>query len=1138
MMGRKYVGNGFGRLVFCTLLILVMAVVSMVMPVRGVYAEPGVDGAENTIDAEDEADADGAQNDVVETGGSSGSGSGTPCDSTFGRIAWIFCSTSDKAAEATDWMYDGIEKMSEDFLVINPLKADEQTPVYMVWVYVRGVTNVVFIILFLIVIYSQLTGVGISNYGIKKILPKMIVVAILTNLSYYICAILVDLSNVLGDSLHDFLASIPASIDVGQTFISFSDVFKTIAWGAGAVGVLATVVLTFTPGILFILVPIALTSVVAVATGLITLAVRQAVVALLIMVSPLAIVMYMLPNLEDWFKKWRKVFSQMLTFYPMFSILFGASKLASWAIMLNALNAGSGIGLILGLAVRVFPMFYAVNLMRMSGTVLASVSDKLRGLATKPLDANRRWAESHKDLTDKRAMFGSSGRTLWPSLALAGFLSRRQYKREAEISQIDQYNKDRAMSAEALSHYKDKDMKVMSRKGERLYNLSNKAASYRFHTSMDAAIFEEGVGGRYESDRQRLRLEKMDNEAVRVYDKLFMADAHLRRVQLDNERSRAKRMDEAMNAHMDDEYGYEIDEKTGERRKRGDYVFHFKNEADAEVARERYRTIRSVMGGINEMDGREKAQYVAATAMRSYTSSNQIVTTEYQTYFEQLPPTKDVVYRLSELTRSQFAVQNIDSAISGMRVLNRRGDTDLVREQLENILEQGVELGTHASQALATFLMTEVKDADPTLRRFGKYINLETAQVYNKNKRKNHVLTLDEFVTGEYEEEDPENPGVIVKRKPKQSIVTLMEGTSLDGVERTAFRNLDEMLMQAYTDKKTGKLDAEAFFEKRSDIITALLPQYNSAVLKYTSGSEALKSAVSFLTGLSGPKDDLHARWDEDGDLADNSALAKEHFRKWTKKWIGSQTPTQLLNMRSDFKDYMLPLLADAYEEGDTNNEWDEMEKTDYESFMRKKQKIEEHFASDDSEEGQKQKTKALNDLRSAMAGKYIRQILGNSGKLGQIYMSRNSGAANVTKDWVLDMFSLNDPANLEREYEHYRDKFVQKSAGPVVQPAPENTSSSYGDVYSVNDVKHHEAQLNQIIAAYMTQMDNDDSQTVENVYQELRAYLVRSLGQGSKIVKLFDQFYNRQKGGRAFTVRDLWGGLRQILSEPSNWHN
>ncbi|MBQ2659757.1 hypothetical protein IJF85_02160, partial [Candidatus Saccharibacteria bacterium] len=115
-------------------------------------------------------------------------------------IGWLVCPTSGVIAEAVDSIY----KIIEDLLVVQPMTSDTDSPIYTVWQYVRDLTNIVFIILILIVIYSQLTGVGFDNYNIKKILPKLIISAILINLSYIICSALVDTSNIIGASLRSF----------------------------------------------------------------------------------------------------------------------------------------------------------------------------------------------------------------------------------------------------------------------------------------------------------------------------------------------------------------------------------------------------------------------------------------------------------------------------------------------------------------------------------------------------------------------------------------------------------------------------------------------------------------------------------------------------------------------------------------------------------------------------------------------------------------------------------------------------------------------------------------------------------------------------------------------------------------------
>ena len=54
---------------------------------------------------------------------------------------------------------------------------------YQIWQSLLTFANTGMIIILLVIVFSQLTGYGIDNYGIKKMLPKLIVTAILINLS-------------------------------------------------------------------------------------------------------------------------------------------------------------------------------------------------------------------------------------------------------------------------------------------------------------------------------------------------------------------------------------------------------------------------------------------------------------------------------------------------------------------------------------------------------------------------------------------------------------------------------------------------------------------------------------------------------------------------------------------------------------------------------------------------------------------------------------------------------------------------------------------------------------------------------------------------------------------------------------------
>ncbi len=87
--------------------------------------------------------------------------------------------------------------------------------VYSAWGYMRDITGIALIIVVLLIIISQLTGYGIENYGIKKMLPRLIVAILAINLSFLICQVSVDVSNIAGHGLNGFFTQV--ADDVGES---------------------------------------------------------------------------------------------------------------------------------------------------------------------------------------------------------------------------------------------------------------------------------------------------------------------------------------------------------------------------------------------------------------------------------------------------------------------------------------------------------------------------------------------------------------------------------------------------------------------------------------------------------------------------------------------------------------------------------------------------------------------------------------------------------------------------------------------------------------------------------------------------------------------------------------------------------
>lgn len=913
----KFVGAVFGCL---------FAIISgaLALPSASVYAEPVNGAITETITTEETVDTDLDTGELWDVDGESNSTDnrtntdnkpndteqteGQSCQEGMGALGWLVCPATGKIAEAVDWLYDKIE----DILIINPVEMKDGSPIYEIWKYMRGITNIGFIIFLLVMVYSQITGLGISNYGLKKTLPKLIVGAILVNLSFIICSLAVDASNIVGSGLRDVFTTIEQNTMGGMNVdpVSMSEMYTAL--GGGAAGGLLAGVVAIETGTIWMLIPTVLGAIVAVAVGLITIALRQAVVALLIMIAPLAVLAYILPNTEQWFRKWKDLLFKMLIFYPMFSLLFGASSLAGFAIIASANN---GFGICLGIAVQIFPLFFSWSLMKMSGTFLSGINAKLSSFAARPLAANRAWAESRRDLTKSRNLALAKKDVYTPSLRLSQFLSDRKIAREEEISEHLNTVKKRGQYYAVKSHYADGEkMTKLNREGETAFEEMTRGLKYDRIVMRHKNNFNEGVGGMGKDRRQTARLKALDSEIVRQSDMLKMETARGELIDYRNAGYFQERMEDAINAHSDLEHEFVYNEKTKRMERNANYRMHNIDKRMAAI--DRYNDAAMIMGGTDKL---ADIQYAGAYATYAYDTQLKAYVTKMQKYYEMLPPTKDLEYRLGEITQDKDAIKLIDAIIPGLRILNFRGDTDIVRKQMRNFLNNvdkngGLELGTHASQALANFLMTEVKDNDPWLRRFGKYINLETAHVYNHNERQKKTVDYDEYVKGYYYE-----PGVEKTKDnrtyTKKNMKVLMEGTPLDNIERTAIDNYVDSLMEAYSDENGVMSDEnyQEFKEKFEEVNNAILPQLISAMRKNLSGSEQLVNMVKLVTGY-GRKPDGHGgdklesifADEKDGrnKLRDRFGSNIGDYKKvrddFAKKYLKSLLPSQVLSMRTD----------------------------------------------------------------------------------------------------------------------------------------------------------------------------------------------------------------------------------------------
>lgn len=340
---------------------------------------------------DDNMNGEDAYNEATEETEALNGGDRKACRKQAGKLGWVICPIMDGLSDRLGTIYD---QVVEPFLVLDPGLFTDQG-VYSAWSVFRDFANIAFVILFLVVIFSQLTGVGIDNYGIKKMMPKLIVAAIMINLSYVACQLAIDLSNILGNGLNSLFSGIAAQIDANAN--SPTEYFSgTVATTAAFIGLTTATGTAFITGVTVltmgwaIIIPLLsglISAGIAVLFMFVVLFVRKAIAILLVAVAPVAVVTYIMPNTKRAiFDKWLNIFKGILLVYPLAGALVGGGLLAS-AIIVSSLGGAAategeaGLGtffMYLGaLVLQVIPFFFLPALFRRSLSALGNVGERL-----------------------------------------------------------------------------------------------------------------------------------------------------------------------------------------------------------------------------------------------------------------------------------------------------------------------------------------------------------------------------------------------------------------------------------------------------------------------------------------------------------------------------------------------------------------------------------------------------------------------------------------------------------------------------------------------------------------------------------------------------------------------------------------
>jgi len=282
------------------------------------------------------------------------------CQKELKGLGYILCPGVSVISEMIDHLY----VFFGDFLDWQFLSGNSGKQIQSYWAQFLSIANVILVIAFLVIIYSVATSTGLTNYDVKKMLPRLLLFAVVINVSFYICAVIADLSNIAGKGAYSMFVGMKK---IGEDSAAQSLFMKAITdlFGVGA--------------ILFILFGLSfgITILISLITIIIAISVRNLGLALLVIVSPIAFALYIFPNeaIQRWGRRWFDMFIKMIIVYPVFMLVAGGSSL----IRNIGGNIGAGLPIITELACAALPALSIIPLFKMSGDVLGRATSLVHG---------------------------------------------------------------------------------------------------------------------------------------------------------------------------------------------------------------------------------------------------------------------------------------------------------------------------------------------------------------------------------------------------------------------------------------------------------------------------------------------------------------------------------------------------------------------------------------------------------------------------------------------------------------------------------------------------------------------------------------------------------------------------------------
>lgn len=314
----------------------------------------------------------------------------TNCTKDASGWGWFACGLNKAAGGITAFVYPKIQEL----MMTDPAIFESST-MHTAWSRFQIFANIILVVIIMVMIVSQITGMGISNYGIKKNLPRVVAMVLVLNLSFFLCRMAIDIANIIGDGIGAVFDGLTAAAKAKIDFDALADgssktLMRAKIIGGGVITGISAFFATKTAlasgqSITLLIMTALLAAIIGLLMLLTIIQLRKALIIILTVTSPVAVLLYVLPGTKKLFNQWFGLFKGLLFAYPVCALLVKGGNFAS-TILTAAMGVANEDGspnfftMIIAVSASIVPIFLIPNTIIKSAGALGA---KLQGLARK-----------------------------------------------------------------------------------------------------------------------------------------------------------------------------------------------------------------------------------------------------------------------------------------------------------------------------------------------------------------------------------------------------------------------------------------------------------------------------------------------------------------------------------------------------------------------------------------------------------------------------------------------------------------------------------------------------------------------------------------------------------------------------------